>query len=61
MKTTDSSPDEEVRFLLQVDGSEADGFSMAPEFLVPADVAYAVAREFLRDPALPASIVWQEL
>ena len=57
---TSTSPDEEIRFV-QVDGSEADGFSMAPEFLVPANVAYAVVREFLWNSALPDSIVWQEL
>ncbi len=52
--------DEPVR-LLQVYGGKADGFAMPPELLVPAEVAYQAAREFLRSPSLPLSIRWHEL
>jgi hypothetical protein len=34
---------------------------MPRETLVPVEVAYRAAREFLREPVLPASITWWEL
>jgi Immunity protein Imm1 len=50
----------EVRFLL-VRGDEASAIRVPWGRLVPVDVAYRAAVEFLHSPTLPASVRWFEL
>lgn len=52
--------EEAVRFLI-VTGTEADAITMPRETLVPVEVAYRAAEEFLHEPALPPSVSWFEL
>ncbi len=52
--------DMEVHFL-QVDGGEADSITMPCTALVPVDIAYEAAREFLHEATLPPPISWLKL
>jgi hypothetical protein len=49
-----------VRFLL-TDGTEASSINVPWWQLVPVDVVYRAAVEFLHSPSLPASVSWLEL
>jgi hypothetical protein len=51
---------EDVQFVL-TDGHEGSGFTMWQGALVPVDVAYRAAVEFLADPVIPPSVHWTEL
>jgi hypothetical protein len=57
------SPDDcpESLFFLQINGSNADSFTMPRETLVSEDVAYAAAIEFFHSSKLPPSVSWFEL
>jgi hypothetical protein len=50
----------DVRFLL-VNGDEASSITVPWWQLVPSDVAYQAAVEFLDSPILPPSVTWFEL
>lgn len=54
----DEQPD--TRFL-QVDGTESNAIWVSWTQLVPVDVAYQAAAEFMNSPALPPSVRWLEL
>jgi hypothetical protein len=53
-------PGEPVQFRL-VGGSAGDTISVPWRQLVPVEVAYRAAVEFLHSPSLPASVSWVEL
>jgi hypothetical protein len=50
----------DVRFL-QVDGTEADAVWISWRQLVPVDVAYRAAVEYMHSAARPPSVAWSEL
>jgi hypothetical protein len=50
----------DVDFLL-VGGDEADSITVPWDQLVPVDIAYRAAVEFLRSPTRPRSVKWFEL
>jgi hypothetical protein len=55
-----SGEKQDVRFLL-VDGFEADAIQINWRQLVPLEVAFRAAVEFLHSPELPPSVSWLEL
>jgi hypothetical protein len=52
--------DESVHFLLTT-GDEADSIDMPADTLVPVEIAYRAATEFLHEPVFPPSVTWFEL
>lgn len=51
----------ESLFFVQPDNSEAGGFDIPAEFIIPPNAAYAAAEEFFGKRRMPECVTWFEL